>query len=88
MVLWGPLFLFYSFWFLPSLGGEGSSGLRGLVVTEEESSLNPLSIVLADISEWEMAEGGDKAMDGGGRDVAKKAVDAGLNQKARDFGDQ
>lgn len=57
-------------------------------MTEEESSLNPLSIVLADISEWEMAEGGDKAMDGGGRDVAKKAVDAGLNQKARDFGDQ
>ena len=67
---------------------RGSSGLSGLVVTEEESSLNPLSIALADISEREMAEGGDKAMDGGGRDVAKKVANVGLNQEARDFGDQ
>ena len=34
-----------------------------------------MSIVLANGSEWEMAEGGEKAMDeGGGRVVAKTAV--------------
>ena len=36
-----------------------------------------------------MAEGGEKAMEeGGGRDVAEKAVDARLTKKVGDFGDR
>ena len=69
------------FLFGRALVARGSSGQGGLVPTEEESSLDPLSIILANSSE--------KAMDeGGGRDVAEMAVEVGLTQEVREFGDQ
>ena len=61
----------------------------GLVAVEDESSLDPLSIVLADGREWEKAEGGEKVLDEGRRrKVAITMVDVGLTQEVGDFGDQ
>ena len=69
------------FLFGRALVAGGSSSQGGLVPIEEESSLDPLSIILANSSE--------KAMDeGGGRDVAEMVVDVGLTQEVREFGDQ
>ncbi|RVW86012.1 hypothetical protein CK203_041518 [Vitis vinifera] len=72
-----------SFDFGRALVVSGSSSLGGLVGTKEKRSLDPLTIVLADSSEWEVAEGGEKVMDEGRvRDVAEKAVDARVSQEA------
>ena len=61
----------------------------GLVAVEDESSLDPLSIVLSDGREWEKAEGGEKVLDEGRRrKVAITMVDVGLTQEVGDFGDQ
>ena len=68
------------FLFGRALVARGSSGQGGLVPTEEESSLDPLSIILANSSE--------KAMDEGGRDIAEMVVDVRLTQEVREFGDQ
>ena len=77
-----------SFDFGRALVVSGSSSLGGLVRTKEERSLDPLTIVLADGSEWEVAEGGEKVMDEGRvRDVAEKAVDARVSQEAGELCD-
>lgn len=58
-----PPFLFstpFSFDFGLALVVSGSSSLGGMVEAEEERSLDPLTIVLADGNAWEVVEGEEK----------------------------
>lgn len=58
----------------------GSFGLGVMVGTKEERTLDPLTIVLDDGSEWEVVEGRREVLAKGGvMDFEEKAVDAGAS---------
>lgn len=68
---------------------RGSFVQDGLVVVENESFVDPLSIVLADEREWEKAEEREKVLnEGRGREAIVITVNIRLTQEAREFEDQ